>query len=325
MTRGIDLHDVPTTAVLEQITRWAVADEWSGRGPADYAAGAVHAASGGTSEHFRAAMANLAEHDGPGSRAAALQATLWGNVDAALLALADNEGLRALLRSAAQQAEGRDVAEIATPNGLRLRAEQTGEAYETAVFVEDVPGRSDVLASGTITAATATEALRAAAGRELAVHGLDRSDLQLVDQQLARLEQITRDTVTVVDPAGPQTPAEPGAQWADTVTHLTGRDLRGESGWTTLATTLDRAAAAGWDVAGQLPATVAQTPLPTYGSVSHDLAYRVMDACPDAVPPAPSVAEINGTDAPSSGRQREAAERAITPVQAPDRGPTVGR
>src|SRR5579875_2462361 len=141
MTRAKDVHDVPSPAVLEQITRWAVAGEWSGRDPSDYAAGAVHAASAGTPEHFRAAVANLAEHDGPGSRAAALQMTLWGNVDAALPALADNEGLRALLRTAAQQAEGRDIAEIVTPTGVRLRAEQTGEAYQTAVFVEDVAGR----------------------------------------------------------------------------------------------------------------------------------------------------------------------------------------
>ncbi|MBN9619456.1 MAG: hypothetical protein J0H43_06950, partial [Actinobacteria bacterium] len=317
MTRANDVHDVLSPAVIEQITRWAVTDEWSGRGPADYAATAVNAANKGTPEHFRAAVAGLAEHDGPGSRAAALQATLWGNVDATLPALADNEGLRALLRTAAQQAEGRDVAEIATPNGLRLRAEQTGEAYQTAVFVEDVPGRSDVLASDTITAATATEALRTAAEREHAVHGLDRSDLQLVDQQLARLEQITADPQPATPTPAPQTPPEPDAWWADTVTQLTGRDLRAEPGWTTLATTLDRAAAAGWDVAGQLPATVAQAPLPGHGSVSHDLAYRVMDACPDAVPPAPSVAQINGAEAPSSGRQREPAERAIRATPAP--------
>lgn len=324
MTRANDLHDKPGAAVLEQITRWAVADGWSGRGPSDYAAGAVHAAGDGSPEHFRAALASLAEHDGPGSRAAALQATLWGNADAALPALADNEGLRALFRTAVRQAEGVDVAEIATPNGLRLRAEQTGEAYQTAVVVEDPPGRSDVLASSTITAATATDALRTAALREHAVHGLDHADLQLVDEQLARLEQITRDTATV-DPTEPQRPAEPTARWADAVAQLTGRDLHGKLGWTTLATTLDRAAAAGWDVSGQLPATIAQTPLPTHGSVSHDLAYRVMDACPDAAPPAPSVAQINGTDAPSSGRQRDAVERAITPSQAPDRGPAVGR
>lgn len=318
MTRANDLHDVPSAAVLEQITRWAVADAWSGRGPSDYAAGAVHAAGEGSPEHFRAAVANLAEHDGPGSRAAALLATLWGNVDAALPALADNEGLRALLRTAARQAEGVDLAEIAIPNGLRLRAEQTGEAYQTAVLVEDAPDRSDVLTSSTIAAATATDALRAAAEREHALHGLDHTDLQLVDQQLARLEQLTSthpNTAAATD-------SEPQAQWANTVTQITGRDLRGEPGWTALAATLDRAAAAGWDVAGQLPATVAQAPLPTHGSVSHDLAYRVMEACPDAVPPAPSVAQINGTE---GGRQREATERAIRPTPAPDRGLTVGR
>lgn len=323
MTRAKDVHDVPSPAVLEQIARWAVADEWSGRGPADYAAGAVHAASEGTPEHFRAAVANLAEHDGPGSRAAALQATLWGNVDAALPALADNEGLRALLRTAAQQAGGRDVAEIATPNGLRLRAEQTGETYETAVLVEDAPGRSDVVAGGNIAAASATDALRTAAEREHAVHGLDYSDLRLVDQQLARLEQLTSGYRAPQPATGPQHAA--GAQWADTVAEFAGQDLRGEPGWNTLAATLDRAAATGWNVTEPLPAAIAQTPLPAHGSVSLDLAYRVMDACPDAVPPAPSVARINGAEPGASGRQREAAERAIRPTPAPDRGPTVGR
>lgn len=323
MTRAKDVHDVLSPAVLEQITRWAVADEWSGRGPSDYAAGAVHAASEGSPAHFRAALANLAEHDGSGSRAAALQATLWGNVDAALPALADNEGLRALLRTAAQQADGRDVAEIATPNRLRLRAEQTGESYETAVLVEDVPGRRDVLASGPVTAPSAADALRTAAEREHAVHGLDHRDLQLVTEQLARLEQLARGSDTPAPPATQQ-PAR-AARWVDVVTQATGHDLRGEPGWSTLAETLDRAAAAGWDVAGQLGATVAKAPLPTHGSVSQDLAYRVMDACPDAVPPPPSVAQINGVEAVSTGRQREAAERAIARPPDPGRSPTVGR
>ena len=322
MTRATDLHDVHTAAVLEQITRWAVADNWSDDLSRE-SRNVIWAAETAGREQFVGALATLAEHDGHGSRAAMLHATLEGNVDLIGHALADNDGLRSLYRTTAERAQGIDMAEIATPNGLRLRAEQTGEAYETAVFVEDVPGRSDVLASATITAATATEALRTAAEREHAVHGLDRSDLQLVDQQLARLEQITRDTKTT--PPTPESQAQPHAQWVDTVTRLTGRDLQGEPGWTTLAATLDRAAAAGWDVAAQLPATVAQAPLPAHGSVSHDLAYRVMDACPDAVPPAPSVGQINGAEASSTGRQREAAERAISPAPAPDRGPTVGR
>lgn len=323
MTRANDLHDVRSAAVLEQITRWAVADNWS-----DELSGetqkAVRAAETAGREHFAGALAGLAEHDGHGSRAAMLHATLQGNVDLIGHALADNEGLRSLYRTTAERAQGIDMAEIATPNGLRLTAEQTGEAYQTAVLVEDAPGRSDLLASSTITAATATDALRTAALREHAVHGLDHTDLQLVDQQLARL-----DYLAAIDGALPGAAAAPDplpdAQWVDTVTQITGRDLRGEPGWTTLAATLDRAAAAGWDVAGQLPATVAEAPLPAHGSVSHDLAYRVMDACPDAVPTAPSVAQINGTEAASTGRQREAAERAIRPTPAPDRGPTVGR
>lgn len=323
MTRTNDLHDVPSTAVLEQITRWAVTDNWSDELSGE-SRNVVWAAETAGRKHFVGALATLAEHDGHGSRAAMLHATLQGNVDLIGHALADNEGLRSLYRTTAERAQGIDMPEIATPTGLRLRAEQTGEAYQTAVLVEDAPGRSDVLASSTITAATATDALRTAAQREHAVHGLDNTDLQLVDQQLARLDYL--DAIGAALPGAAEAPdPQPHTQWVDTVTQLTGRDLRGEPGWTTLAATLDRADAAGWDVAGQLPATVAQAPLPTHGSVSHDLAYRVMDACPDAVPPAPSVAQINGAEAASTGRQREAAERAIRPTPAPDRGPTVGR
>lgn len=325
MTRADhSLHDVPSAAVLEQITRWAIADGWSGRGPSDYAAGAVQAADEGSPEDFHAAVANLAEHDEPGSQAANLQASLWGNGDAVHFAVADNEGLRALYRTAAQRADGVDMAEIATPNGLRLRAEQTGEAYQTAVLVEDEPGRSDLLASSTVVAATATDALRAAAAREHAVHGLDQADLHEVDQQLARLEQLTSQPDNPAGP-GPGEQPEPGDKWATLVAAATGEDLHTQPGWTTLAATLDRAANAGWDVEQQLPAVAAAAPLPTHGSAPHDLAYRVMDACPDAVPPTPSVAQINGTEVSATGRQREAAERAISPTPAPERGPTVGR
>lgn len=323
MTRASDVHDVPSAAVLEQITRWAVADNWRDE-PSGDTQKAVTAAETAGREHFVGALATLAGHDGHGSRAAMLHATLQGNADLIGHALADNEGLRSLYRTTAERAQGIDMAEIATPNGLRLRAEQTGEAYETAVLVEDAPGRSEVLASSTITAATATDALRTAAQHEHAVHGLDHADLQLIEQQLIRLDYL--DAIEAALPGAPRSPdPQPLTQWADAVAQVTGRDLRGELGWSTLAATLDRAGDAGWDVTGQLPATAAEAPLPTHGSVSLDLAYRVMDACPDAVPPAPSAAQINGTEPAASGRQREAAERAIRPTPAPDRGPSVGR
>lgn len=323
MTRATDLHNLHSAAVLEQITRWAVADNWRDE-PSGDTQQAVRAAETAGREHFVGALASLAEHDGHGSRAAMLHATLQGNVDLIGHALADNEGLRSLYRTTAERAQGIDMAEIATPNGLRLRAEQTGQGYETAVLVEDAPGHSDILASSTITAATATDALRTAARHEHAVHGLDHTDLQLIDQQLTRLDYL--DAVGQALPAAPASPdPQPHMQWADTVAQAAGRDLRGEPGWTTLAATLDRAADAGWDVTGQLPATVAESPLPTHGPVSLDLAYRVMDACPGAVPPAPSVAQINGAEPAASGRQREAVERAIRPTPTPDRGPSVGR
>ena len=326
MTRANDLHDMPSAAVLEQITRWAVMDGWETGPSADHVTRAVYAANDGTSDQFRTALVQLATHEGPSSFAAAvLEAARGSNLDGLNQVLDGNEGLQSLYRTLAQRAAGVDMAEVATVTGDRLRflAEQTGEAYDTTLLVESYTGRRDVLASSTIAAATATDALRTAAEREHAVHGLDHTDLQRLDQQLARLEQLTSGHPNTA--AAAATDPDPQAQWAATVTQITGRDLRAEPGWTTLAATLDRAAAAGWDVAGQLPATVAQAPLPTHGSVTDDLAYRVMDACPDAVPAAPSVAQINGAEAASTGRQREAAERAIRPAPAPDRGPTVGR
>lgn len=323
MTRANGLHDVRSAAVLEQITRWAVADNWSQERSGE-SRRAVWAAETAGHEQFVGALATLAERDGHGSRAAMLHATVQGNADLIGHALADNEGLRALYRTTAERAQGIDMAEIATPNGLRLRAEHTGVEYQTAVLVEDAPGCSDVLASSTIPAATATEALRTAALREHAAHGLDHTDLQMVERQLARLDYLDAIDVTLPGPAKAPD-SQPHAQWVDTVTQVTGRDLRGEPGWTTLAATLDRAASAGWDVAGQLPATVAQAPLPSNGSASHDLAYRVMDGCRDAAPPPPGAAQINGTEAASTGRQREAAERAIARAPDPNRPPTVGR
>lgn len=323
MTRAdTDLHDVPSAAALEQLTRWAVADSWSGRRGADYAAGTVSAAAEGSPDAFRAALAKLAEHDGPRSQAAMLQATLWRNVDAVGVALAGNDGLQALYRTAAQRAEGIDVAEVATANRLRLRAEYEGEEYQTAVFVEDPPGRTGVLASGGVVARSAIDALRVAAQREHAVHGLDQTDMRLVDQQLSRLERLTapHTAATRPDPAGAGT-----NRWADTVARAVGEDLRIDPGWATLAATLDRAADAGWDVAGHLPVVGAATPLPAPGSAAHELAYRVMDACPDAAPPAPSLAQINGTEHASTSRQREAAERAIVRAPTTGRPPTVGR
>ena len=185
-----DQHDLLSPAVIERITRWAVTDGWSGRVTSGYDVAAVRAAADGSAGEFRTALSDLVGHDGPGSRASILQAMLWGNVDAADYALANNEGLRSLCRTAAQRAEGFDVAEIATANGLRLRVEDVGEAYETALLVEDTPGQGDVLASGTVAAPSAMEALRIAAERELALGGLDQNDLYLIEQQIDRLDRL---------------------------------------------------------------------------------------------------------------------------------------
>jgi hypothetical protein len=314
-------HDGPRAAVLEQLTRWAIADGWGGRGPTAYAARAVQAASKGDSDGFRAAVANLAAHDGPSSRAAMLHAVLCGETDVTPDALAGNDGLCSLYRTAAGRDVGVDVAEITTSHGLRLRAEYTGAAYQTTVLVEDTPGRSDVLASGTVLASSATQALWIAAKREHAVQGLDRTDVAMVHHQIVRLDQLTGLTL---EPAG-QGPGEPGDRWAATVTRVTGRDLRSEPGWPALAATLDSAASAGWDVQRRLPAVADSAPPLTHGWASQELAHRVMRACPDAVPAERRTAQVSPAEPTTTGQQREAAEYAATRRRSPERGPMVGR
>jgi hypothetical protein len=315
-------------ATTEQLLRWKAID-WE---PTNYyrateldeqlRGAVITAARAGTRDEFAQALGQLVNAWGKWNGAYFMSNALHGDQLAVEAALESNPDLQALHRTVAERAGGRDVAEVATSNGLRLRAEQTGEAYETAVLVEDTPGRSDVLASGTVVASSATEALRFAAEREHAVHGLDRTDLGLIERQLARLEQLTGPNH---DSPGPEN-TEPGAdRWAGVVLTATGQDLRAEQGWAALVATLERAASAGWDVQQQLPTVASAAPLLAHGSSSHELAYRVMDACPAAVPPAPSVAQINGTEPTPTGRQREAADRAIARAPATDRAPTVGR
>lgn len=312
-------------ATVEQLLRWQMRDSWAGSSagtPLDVAAQAAVEAAEDTPDQFARAVSELARHSAPASTAYLVDQALQGDPASLEVALEHNAGLQSLHRTVAQRAEGADVGEIATMNGLRLRAEHTGEAYQTVVFVGEAPGRSDVLAGGTVAAGSATQALRIAAEREHAAHGLDQTDVRMIDQQVARLEQLIAPdgAETGRDTAGPTT-----NRWAATVAQTVGEDLHADPGWATLAPVLDRAASAGWDVAAQLPAVAAAAPLTAHGSVAHELAYRVMDACPDAVPPPPSVAQINGTEPASTGRQREVAERAIAPAPAPSRPPTVSR
>ena len=127
----------------------------------------------------------------------------------------------------------------------------------------------------------------------------------------------------VVETSGEETIGEPNRHIGLAVA-ATGRDLQRDPAIAMLADTLAKAEAAGWSLDANLPAVVAQAPL-SDTLPAQDLAYRVMDAVPDAVPALPSVGQINVADPQSSGSQRKPPEPAVLQPPTTDRPPTVGR
>lgn len=91
--------------------------------------------------------------------------------------------------------------------------------------------------------------------------------------------------------------------WVDwgEVTDRIDERLAEDYDWPTLSATLDRAAAAGYDLASHLPALAADPPLPDQHP-ARELAYRVMTDCPaaiaDPVPPAGTGAATGSAAAP---------------------------
>ncbi|MGY1631892.1 hypothetical protein ACI784_09335 [Geodermatophilus sp. SYSU D01186] len=76
-------------------------------------------------------------------------------------------------------------------------------------------------------------------------------------------------------------PAAPPA-WEPVAERIDPR-LRHGPDWPPLAAALDRAAAAGYDVAGRLPALATAAPLP-YRHPARELHWRLLDDCPAALP-----------------------------------------
>jgi hypothetical protein len=113
--------------------------------------------------------------------------------------------------------------------------------------------------------------------------------------------------------------------WLDAVAAVAGRDVSGDEGWSMLAATLDRAAASGWSVADHLPDLAGRGPIQS-PELALDLAYRVMDACPESIPAPPTSEEMNGQPPRLLGRGREQAEASIQrPRQPPELGHAVER
>jgi hypothetical protein len=102
--------------------------------------------------------------------------------------------------------------------------------------------------------------------------------------------------------------------WAPFVRSVAGEAVTADAGWPGLAAGLDRAAAAGWDVAANLPRLVAQRDMPAQHP-GRDLYCRLVDACDAAAPTAATtVAEINGRDATPAPSTRHHAEQARPPA-----------
>jgi len=105
----------------------------------------------------------------------------------------------------------------------------------------------------------------------------------------------------------PQAGTDPAERWAGIAREAVGPAVVEDLGWPGLAAGLDRADAAGWDVASNLPRLVQQDEMPDRHP-ARELYYRLMNDCEAAIPPVPSVADINGTAPAVTTEARQRAE-----------------
>ena len=102
-------------------------------------------------------------------------------------------------------------------------------------------------------------------------------------------------------------------------------ELSDDPGWSALADSIDRAAAAGVDVAATLPALAARDPLPA-DHTARSLHYRLITACGDALTPAqPEISRTSREHAETAARARLAIADQVTangrPRPVPERTP----
>jgi hypothetical protein len=355
-------QDIYSPEVIEQLVRWSVPERMP-RSIGTIPGGArdvIAAAKTGTRDQLRDELAAIAERRGRdlvGHDARHLRAALDGDLASLGFVLVHNEALLALSRTAAKRAMGIDMAEIATSDGLHVAviAVDPGVSYEARVRVTDemhpllldtdamaegrlweydAPTHRATLNATVVNAPSAHAALREAIRAERELGGLSRHDTRQLTTQLERAEALQHGGNTRSD--APQTDAviadtadnaHPHAVdhgWAALVAELAGDEILTDPGWPGLAATLERAQTEGWDVQANLARLARHAPLPD--RVCAELTYRVMDACEQAIPPAPSVGDINGPDVPSSGRARAETEQALHRTPGPtQRGHAIGR
>jgi len=231
------------------------------------------------------------------------------------------------------RAAGYDVAAAATDTGLVISAHaiDPGRSYDTRLSYLTADGQSSEVAGGRVDAESAPQALTLLIGNERRSGGLDLVDVAALEEQLTQLDaalhasqpETTTHVVEDVDAAATQQVTvasdDPAQRWAGLARQAGGQAVLDDLGWPGLAAGLDRAEAAGWDVATKLPRLVQQEGMPDRRP-ARELYYRLMNDCEAAMPPVPTVADISAT-APAV--TTEARQRAELSMQQPSHA--VGR
>lgn len=173
------------------------------------------------------------------------------------------------------RAAGHDVAAAATDTGLVINAqaidpERSYQARLDHLMANGTPAPAQ-LASWVVEAESATDALALLIDNERRSGGLDLVDVAALEDQLTQLEAAmtstapeTADLATteVAAEQVPQVGTDPAERWAGIAREAAGPVVVEDLGWLGLAAGLDRADAAGWDVASNLPRLVQQDEMP---------------------------------------------------------------
>jgi hypothetical protein len=219
------------------------------------------------------------------------------------------------------RAAGYDVAAAATDTGLVISAQaiDPGRSYDTRLSYLTADGKSSEVAGGRVDAESAPQALTLLIGNERRSGGLHLVDVAALEEQLTQFDaalrasqpETTTHVVEDVDVAATQQVTvvsdDPAQRWAGVAREAGGQAVLEDLGWPGLTAGLDRAEAAGWDVATNLPRLVQQDEMPDRHP-ARELYYRLMNDCEAAMPPVPTVADINGTAPVVTTEARQRAE-----------------
>lgn len=230
------------------------------------------------------------------------------------------------------RAAGHDVAAAATDTGMVISAQAIDPERSYQTRLDHLTGKGTPatapLTSWVVGADSATAALSLLIDNERRGGGLDPVDAAALEEQLNQLETAMNpsppgaagpDATDAAEVHLPPSSADPAQRWAGIARQAAGPAVRDDLGWPGLAAGLDRADAAGWDVAEKLPGLVQQAQMPDRHP-ARELYYRLMNDCEAAMPAAPTVAAINGTTPAVSTDARQRHDQSLQ-----QQSHTVGR